>query len=48
MAVQKAGEKNMITPDTDGLMDGSLVIRLKLQKRTLPGFFDAMFSGENI
>lgn len=38
----------MITPDTDGVMDGSLVIRLQLQKRILPGPIDAMFWGENI
>lgn len=48
-AVQKAAErKNMITPDTDAVMDGSLVIRLELQKRILPGPIDAMFWGENI
>lgn len=38
----------MITPDTDAVMDGSLVIRLELQKRILPGPIDAMFWGENI
>lgn len=48
-AVQKAAErKNMITLDTDAVMDGSLVIRLELQKRILPGPIDAMFWGENI
>lgn len=49
LAVRNAGgKKNMITPDTDGLMDGSLVIRLELQKRILPGPIDVMFWGGNI